>query len=208
MGFSALAGGIATGFIQAQQERAAAEADTAKLAAQRKEARLGRESRESIAALGRQTQLDIAEKNLAATQKNAKKNQSIKVGNATFALMNQYAQYNNKLPVNTFSKEQQEALESTYGIKPVGGEYNLLPLRQAIEAKEDNALQKKIATNIVNGTTNPSPYASNKKILAQVRKLMSPQGDSKVNKTKDNKTTVNYLKSLQKKWDTSEKIRL
>ena len=208
MGFSALAGGIATGFIQAQQERAAAEADTAKLAPQRKEARLGRESRESIAALGRQTQLDIAEKNLAATQKNAKKNQSIKVGNATFALMNQYAQYNNKLPVNTFSKEQQEALESTYGIKPVGGEYNLLPLRQAIEAKEDNALQKKIATNIVNGTTNPSPYASNKKILAQVRKLMSPQGDSKVNKTKDNKTTVNYLKSLQKKWDTSEKIRL
>ena len=119
MGFSALAGGIATGFLTSQRERAAAQSEAAKIAAQREEARLGRESREGIASAQIDSSQKIAEKNLRATLKNREDTRKTQLGSTVAASLLAAAKTQTRLSTDQYSEKQISALEHSNGIVPM-----------------------------------------------------------------------------------------
>ena len=139
MGFSALAGGIATGFLTSQRERTAAESEAAKIAAQREEARLGRESREGIAAANRLSSEKMAQKTLEATVNRTQQNREQTLGANAYDLLVNNAKYMGEMPATLLSEKMRDALKVTHGIVPENREdgisiYNLSPIKLSLDS--------------------------------------------------------------------------
>ena len=195
MGFSALAGGIATGFLTSQRERAAAQSEAAKIAAQREEARLGRESREGIASDNRTTQEKIAADTLRATQLTRKDTRRAQLGSTVAASLLAAAKTQTRLSTDQFSEEQIADLKHYNGVVPMmnkdtGKKYfDLVRLKDGLDAKERNDLQIKTATSLLDGGTDPTLYLDNPQIMGKVAERLG---------LKDPKSVVSMEKAGKK----------
>ena len=188
MGFSALAGGIATGFLTSQRERTAAESEAAKIAAQREEARLGRESREGIAASNRLSSEKIAEKTLEATINKTKQNREQTLGANAYDLLINNAKYMGEMPANALSKKMQDAI------------------KKSLDADKTDTTRLKIATNITEGKTDVGIYLENPKVIQKVFELQGLQGTTKKALAKQQNFLVSLKKLYRTKASTATKI--
>lgn len=203
MGFSALAGGIATGFLTSQRERAASQSEAAKIAAQREEARLGRESREGIASDNRATQEKIAENTLRATQLTREDTRKTQLGSTVAASLLAAAKTQTRLSTDQYSEKQISALEHSNGIVPItdkvtGKKYfDLVRLKDGLDAKEQNELQNKTTTNLLTGA-DPTLLLDNPQIMGKVaERLGLPDFKSVGSMAKAGKKLLKLYKAKQ-----------
>ena len=211
MGFSALAGGIATGFLTSQRERTAAESEAAKIAAQREEARLGRESREGIAAANRLSSEKMAQKTLEATVNRTQQNREQTLGANAYDLLVNNAKYMGEMPATLLSEKMRDALKVTHGIVPENREdgisiYNLSPIKLSLDSDRTDQVRKKIAVNILDGKANPSLYSDNPKVIEEVFNIQGIGGNTKKAKVKQDKLIQRLTKKFELEKSTERRI--
>lgn len=173
---SAFLGGVATGFLQASQRREQAQAEAAKLAAEREERQKDRNLRLGIA----ERSLEVQKSQLLQSKKNSEKRERIAIANTSYGIVKSAAKANPLVKADILTDIQRKAMDTELGLKPNENGFYDMQQHHTVALHESNEQRvSQLAGNYLSGGADPTSLQLDSPI---VKKMMSLSGAKDVKK--------------------------